>query len=52
MDRELELKFFFPKKALKKKRKASIMEKEIGKKLDEIYLTVIHVNPMEIDEDK
>ena len=31
---------------------ANRLEKEIGKKLDEIYLTVIHVNPMEIDEDK
>ena len=30
---------------------ADNLEKEIGKKLEEIYLTVIHVNPIEIDDD-
>ena len=30
---------------------ANKLEKEIDK-LDEIYLTVIHVNPMKIEEDK
>ena len=30
---------------------ADNLEKEIGKKLDEIYLTVIHVNPIEIDKE-
>lgn len=29
---------------------ADDLEKEIGKKLDEIYLTVIHVNPIKIDK--
>jgi len=29
---------------------ANRLEKEIGKKLDEIYLTVIHVNPMKIED--
>ena len=29
---------------------ADDLEKEIGKKMDEIYLTVIHVNPINIDE--
>ena len=29
---------------------ADNLEKEIGKKLDEIYLTVIHVNPINIDK--
>ena len=29
---------------------ADDLEKEIGKKLEEIYLTVIHVNPIEVDE--
>ena len=29
---------------------ADDLEKEIGKKMDEIYLTVIHVNPIEVDE--
>ena len=28
------------------------MNSEIIDKLDEIYLTVIHVNPMKIEEDK
>ncbi|MBQ2947235.1 MAG: cation transporter [Bacilli bacterium] len=31
---------------------ADDLEKEIGKKLDEIYLTVIHVNPIEVGKDK
>ena len=31
---------------------ADNLEKEIGKKLDEIYLTVIHVNPIEVGKDK
>ena len=31
---------------------ANKLEKEIDKKLDEIYLTVIHVNPIEIKNDK
>ena len=31
---------------------ADNLEKEIGKKLDEIYLTVIHVNPIEVNKDK
>ncbi|MBR6690670.1 MAG: cation transporter [Bacilli bacterium] len=30
---------------------ADNLEKEIGKKLDEIYLTVIHVNPYKIDKE-
>lgn len=30
---------------------ADDLEKEIGKKLDEIYLTVIHVNPIETNND-
>ena len=30
---------------------ADNLEKEINKKMDEIYLTVIHVNPIEIDKD-
>ena len=30
---------------------ADDLEKEIGKKMDEIYLTVIHVNPIEIYEE-
>ena len=30
---------------------ADNLEKEIGKKMDEIYLTVIHVNPIEVDKD-
>ena len=30
---------------------ADKLEKEIDKKIDEIYLTVIHVNPMQIDKD-
>ena len=29
---------------------ADDLEKEITKKLDEIYLTIIHVNPIEVDE--
>ena len=29
---------------------ANMLEKEIDKKIPEIYLTVIHVNPMEIDK--
>ena len=29
---------------------ADDLEKEIGKKLEEIYLTVIHVNPIKIEE--
>ena len=29
---------------------ADNLEKEIGKKLDEIYLTVIHVNPINVDK--
>ena len=29
---------------------ADDLEKEIGKKMDEIYLTVIHVNPIEVDK--
>lgn len=29
---------------------ADDLEKEIGKKMDEIYLTVIHVNPIDIDK--
>lgn len=29
---------------------ADKLEKEIGKKIDEIYLTVIHVNPIEIEK--
>ena len=29
---------------------ADNLEKEIGKKMDEIYLTVIHVNPIDIDK--
>ena len=29
---------------------AENLEKEIGKKMDEIYLTVIHVNPIEVDK--
>ena len=31
---------------------ADDLEKEIGKKMDEIYLTVIHVNPIEVKGDK
>lgn len=31
---------------------ADDLEKEIGKKMDEIYLTVIHVNPIEVGKDK
>ncbi len=31
---------------------ANNLEKEIGKKVPEIYLTVIHVNPMKIDKKK
>jgi len=31
---------------------ADNLEKEINKKIDEIYLTVIHVNPLEIDKSK
>ena len=31
---------------------ADNLEKEIGKKLDEIYLTVIHVNPIEVGKEK
>lgn len=31
---------------------ADDLEKEIGKKMDEIYLTVIHVNPIKINKDK
>lgn len=31
---------------------ANNLEKEIGKKVPEIYLTVIHVNPMEVDRKK
>ena len=31
---------------------ADNLEKEIGKNLEEIYLTVIHVNPIEVKEDK
>ena len=31
---------------------ADDLEKEIGKKMDEIYLTVIHVNPIELNKDK
>jgi len=30
---------------------ADDLEKEIGKKMNEIYLTVIHVNPIEVDKD-
>jgi len=30
---------------------ADNLEKEIGKKMEEIYLTVIHVNPIEVDKD-
>jgi len=30
---------------------ADDLEKEIGKKMDEIYLTVIHVNPIAVDKD-
>ena len=30
---------------------ADSLEKEIDKKIDEIYLTVVHVNPMKIDKD-
>ena len=30
---------------------ADDLEKEIGRKMDEIYLTVIHVNPIEINKD-
>ena len=30
---------------------ADKLEKEIGKKLDEIYLTVIHVNPIDVEEE-
>jgi len=29
---------------------ADDLEKEIGRKMDEIYLTVIHVNPIEVDK--
>ena len=29
---------------------ANDLEKEIDKKIDEIYLTVIHVNPIEVEE--
>ena len=29
---------------------ANDFEKEIDKKIDEIYLTVIHVNPIEVEE--
>ena len=31
---------------------ADDLEKEIGKKLDEIYLTVIHVNPIKVNKNK
>ena len=31
---------------------ADNLEKEIGKKLDEIYLTVIHVNPIKVNKNK
>ena len=31
---------------------ADNLEKEIGKELDEIYLTVIHVNPIEVNKNK
>jgi divalent metal cation (Fe/Co/Zn/Cd) transporter len=31
---------------------ANDLEKEIIKKIDEVYLAVIHVNPIEIKEDK
>ena len=29
---------------------ADDLEKEIGKKIDEIYLTVIHVNPIDLNK--
>ena len=29
---------------------ADDLEKEIGKKMDEIYLIVIHVNPIKVDK--
>lgn len=31
---------------------ANNLEKEILKKIDEIYLVVIHVNPIEVENDK
>jgi divalent metal cation (Fe/Co/Zn/Cd) transporter len=31
---------------------ANNLEKEIGEKVPEIYLTIIHVNPMKIDRKK